>query len=115
MESTILNKLEIAIIEDIAKEYPSIKSHIPRLQVESRENTGVGMYVNLNYNHLDESLIRLKDGTLSTNEIIVIDSLENGLGFVLDVSNGLINFIELFTYGDEFWDGEFSSFKFEKT
>lgn len=115
MENTDLNKLEYSIIENFAKEYPIIKDHVCLLKVESREDTGGGMYVNFAYKYLDDDLVKLEDGTLSTNEIIVLDSLKNGLGFVLDISHGLINFIEMFTYGDDLWNGNFNEFRFEKT
>ena len=114
MDIINMNALEKAILDRISEKYLSVKDHLPYVEVRSRENTGGGMFVNLSYRHLDENLIRLKDGMLSTNEILTLDGLENGLGFVLDVTNGLLNFIELFTYGEETWEGKTTNFKFEK-
>ena len=46
-----LNTLEEAIINEVAKfneiEYSFIKDHLPYLVVKSRENTGIGMYINV--------------------------------------------------------------------
>jgi len=109
-----LNRLEIEILHVIARDYPMVKSHIPYLQIKNREYTGVGMYANFSYqNFTDKEVPPLEDGILSVNQIVTLDGLENGLGFTLDISKGLINFIELFTYDDETWDGSFDVFAFE--
>jgi hypothetical protein len=107
-----LNRLENEILIVIAREYPIIELHIPYLKVESREHTGVGMYVNFSYINLGKGVKPIEDGLLSVNKIISLNSLVNGLGFTLDISNGLINFIEIFTYDDETWDGSFTMFEF---
>lgn len=41
-----LNKLEYSILDRLSTKYPLIKDHIPFLKIYSRENTGVGMYIN---------------------------------------------------------------------
>lgn len=101
-----LNKFELEILDRLSINYPSIKSHIPFLKVGSRENTGVGMYVNFYYINPANELLNLEmtNASISTNETIVIDGLQHGLGYVVDIAEGKILFIELFTYGEE-WDG----------
>lgn len=102
-----LNKIELIILEKLSIEYPTIKNHIPCLRVLSREKTGVGMYVNFCYTDTKSiEKLDINDGVISTNENIAIDNLENGLGYEVDITDGLIKFIEFITYG-EIWDGEF--------
>jgi hypothetical protein len=104
-----LNKFEIAILKRLSIKYPYITDHIPYLLVESRVYTGVGMYVNFSYSkYYSEKLnLDIKNTSLSTNESIEIDSLNYGLGYEVDISNGKIKFIEVITYGEN-WDGKVS-------
>jgi hypothetical protein len=101
-----LNKLETSILERLAKEYPFIKEHIPFLKIDNREYTGVGAYVNFDYDNPNN--IELKSGidnkAISTNERIEIDGLKHGLCYEVDITDGKIKFIELVTFGEE-WNG----------
>ena len=110
-----LNNFELVILEKLANLYPAIKSHIPFLQVEGIEITGVGMYVNFKYKidgkHLE--LIAVNDGELSVEgHKIEIKNLKYGLCDVIAVKDGLIAYIELVTYG-ELWDGDTTGFTIE--
>lgn len=72
------------------------------LEVIRRENTGAGRYVYIKDTN-DQSLV---DGTYSAQfRMIEMDRIRNGLGFVIDVSSSRINYLELFTFGNETWDG----------
>jgi hypothetical protein len=104
-----LNNLEKSILTEIAKVYPELTAHIPALKVKSREITGVGMYVNFEYSGDPNFLPRINHGMLSVNKTVHLDNLKYGLGCVLDILNGKVNFIELFTY-DESWDGTYKTF-----
>ena len=101
-----LNTLEFSILEKLSVKYHFIKEHIPFLKVNSRENTGAGMYVNLIYNTPTDKELHFgeQNSAISTNEIIEIASLKYGLGYEVDIAEGEVKFIELFTYGEE-WDG----------
>jgi len=101
-----LNKLEKAILERLAGKYPKVKQHIPFIKVESRENTGVGMYINFTYYSNNNKILDLgiNNAAISTNESIEIEGLKYGLSYEVDISDGKIKFIELVTYGEE-WDG----------
>lgn len=106
-----LNELEKAILDRISLKYPILKEHIQYLKIKSREPTGVGMYINFcyDYNYIENiEQLDILNASLSTNEIIEIDTLENGLGYEVDITNGYINFIELITYG-ETWDGDLNN------
>jgi len=107
-----LNKLEISILERLSERYASIKMHIPYLQILNRENTGVGMYINFGYSKAPIGNLNIPDSSISTNENIDIKGLKYGLGYEVDISNGKINFIELFTYGEE-WDGIITEYNFK--
>lgn len=101
-----LNKLELSILERLGEKFPFIMQHIPFLKVDSRENTGVGMYINLIYNYTsnNELIFGDQNSAISTNETIEIAGLKYGLGYEVDISEGRIKFIEFVTYGEE-WDG----------
>jgi hypothetical protein len=104
-----LNKLEYSILERLASKYPFVKEHIPFIKVESRLNTGVGMYINLAYNNPSnkELKVGMENTSVSTNEVIQIDGLKYGLTYEVDISDEKIKFIELVTNGED-WDGKVS-------
>jgi hypothetical protein len=110
-----LNQFELSILNNIAKEYPVLKIHIPFLIVISREITGVGMYVHFDYLNQsnDLPLIVSSFHALSANETLVMEGLKNGLAYEISTTNGLIDFMELATC-DEDWDGAIRKFWFEK-
>lgn len=100
-----LNNLEISILDRLSIKYPFVKHHIPFLKVATRENTGVGMYVNFIYDNPDKEIYApIKNSIISTNEIIGIEGLKYGLGYEVDVTDGRMTFIELVTHGEE-WNG----------
>jgi len=110
--------LEQAIISEIAKtndrEFPFINDHIPYLKVKSRRYTGVGVYVNFEYQLKGMTLNQnfQNDLLLSGNKELHLDILKYRLVYVLSISNGRIETLELVTDGDESWDGNYNSFKF---
>ena len=104
-----LNLLELKLLNGLFKKFPTFKSHLDFLKVSTREITGVGMYVNFEYIN---STIYFEDINLlfSNEENIEIDKLKHGLGYVIDVTDGKISFIEFITYGEN-WDGKFGNYK----
>jgi hypothetical protein len=110
-----LNKLEKTILERLQTKYPNIKFHLPLLEVESREITGVGMYINLSYCSPIEKKwdLEINDSSISTNETIILEGLKHGISYEVDVTSGKLRFIELVTHGEK-WDGRISeNFSFE--
>ncbi|MEO5906476.1 MAG: hypothetical protein ABIQ11_07110 [Saprospiraceae bacterium] len=114
-----LNILEQAIVNEIAnyneKQYSFVRSHLPFLRVKSRENTGVGMYVNFEYISGNEP-ITLSDIdviALSSDKSLELDVLKYGLNYELNITKGKIDFLELVTNGES-WDGGFGKFRFVK-
>ncbi len=104
-----LNDLELILLDGLVKKYPSLKVHIPYLKVVYREITGVGMYVNFKYVNFESQSEKI-NMLFSNQENIKIKNLKHGLGYVIDITNGEIKYIEFITYGEN-WDGNVSGFK----
>ncbi len=99
--SNALTTLERELVARTAQDnWPGFQTD--RLQVIKRENTGAGRYVYLK----DDREQDLPDGTYSVEgQMIEMAGVRNGLGFAIDVSASRINYVELFTFGNEDWDG----------
>jgi hypothetical protein len=110
-----LNKLELEIFKRMSIKYPKLIEHYSIIKIQNRKNTGVGMYVDFFYDKKFEDLNKLdiEDGSISTNENIILKNLKYGLGYEICIAAGKIKFIEFFTYGEE-WNGEFIDFCFEE-
>lgn len=112
-----LNKLEKAIINEIVefnkKKYSTIRTHVPYLNVKSRENTGVGIFVYFGYSEEGSNLKmdNSEDIYLSSDKSLELDVLKYGLNYELNITNGKIDFLELVTNGED-WDGGYGDFKF---
>ncbi|MBK9712362.1 MAG: hypothetical protein IPO81_13735 [Kouleothrix sp.] len=99
--TTILTPLERALIELVAAEnWPGFR--IDGLYVKKRENTGVGRYTSLEDSHKQQ----LNDGDYGAQGwLLEMEGIKHGLGFVVNVSAGAINYLEIAVYGNESWDG----------
>lgn len=101
-----LNEFEIAILEQIAMDEPSLLPLIPKLHVLSRKYTGVGSYTNFLFEGNVPVLANKKIG----NPKIVMPNVPNGLGAILFCENGKPIFLETYTYGSDHWDGNHQGF-----
>lgn len=116
MEKFKLNFLEEAILNEIAchngEKYLFLKKHISQLVVKSREYTRVGCYVTFEY--LTNELPHLCTGStyMSSSKSLELDTLKYGLNYDLNITNGVIDFLELVTNGES-WDGNYTSFTLE--
>jgi hypothetical protein len=94
--------MELTCMELIAKQnWPTLR--IDGLRVKRREATGVGCYV-----YFEDSLNQvLADGTYGPEpgRTIEMTGVKFGLDFVVEVSSGRLNYLELVTAGDDGWDG----------
>jgi hypothetical protein len=106
-----LNKLEFEILNRVSEKYPKIKSHLPLLKVKNRLATGVGMYINFVYTEELFDTLEIMNSTLSLNELIQMQGLDDGLNYEVDITDGRINFIEIVSIGDS-WDGAINNFTF---
>ena len=104
---SVPNDFETAILERIALNYPSLREHLGRLHVLSREFTGVGSYTNFRIPEIDSQATRTH---LGLDAVIVMPNVENGMGAVLFCRTGRPECLEIVTFGDASWDGVFDGF-----
>ena len=105
--NSIITSFEIPILFSVLRRhFPDLEDlglSLEALHVVSREYTGVGAYVNFSKNKILSGGINCQ---LGFDGEITIPKLTSGLGAVLAIDDGSINYLELFTYGDEQWDGD---------
>ena len=96
-----LSPLERALVELVASENWK-DFRVDALQVRQRENTGAGRYT-----HFEDRLKQaLRDGTYTAQgKLLQMEGVRDGLAFVVDVTGGVINYLEIAVYGNESWDG----------
>jgi len=109
-DQTILNELEKAILKALTVEHPPLKGMTDRLHVLSREFTGVGSFTHISS---ASSSVELGERQIGLQVSIRIPSVPNGLGAVLFCEEGKPTCLELFTYGDDKWNGQFDGFTIE--
>lgn len=99
--TALLSPLERALVELVASENWQ-DFRVDALQVRRRENTGAGRYT-----YFEDRLKQvLPDGTYTAQEkFLQMDGVKDGLAFVVDISKGAINYLEIAVYGNEGWDG----------
>ena len=109
-----INELESILLNGLIQKYPSLKSHIPYLVITERKSTGAGLLVNFDYSSSAKEL-KFDDinALFSGEENIEIKGLKHGLGYVIDITDGQILYIEFTTYGEN-WNGKIGDFKIVK-
>lgn len=109
-----LTNLESTLLNGLIQKYPTLKSHIPYLKVKERKITATGMEVNFEYLNAEEELsFEDINALFSGEEYIEIKSLKQGLGYVIDITDGKISYIEFTTYGEK-WNGKLDDYKIIK-
>jgi len=98
-------------LERIAQDEPWLQGPFASLHVLSREFTGVGSYTNFACDELDSQ----DDPFPGLDALILVPGVPNGMGAVLHCRAKRPKCLELFTYGDDVWDGTFDGFTFEET
>lgn len=104
------NELECAILERIARNEPWLQGPFSSLHVLSREYTGVGGYTNF----LCDVPEAAGDPFPGLKPLIRVPGVPNGMGAVLTCHGTKPKCLELFTYGDDCWDGTYEGFSFEE-
>lgn len=94
----------LAIADTFPNELSIIKAILETVRVCDVESTGAGVYVKFDQQSQGTPL-SVESGQFGYDGEIEIDGVESGLGAVLDISGKKLNHLELFTYGDENWDG----------
>ncbi|QDP84458.1 hypothetical protein FNJ88_02395 [Chryseobacterium sp. SNU WT5] len=109
-----LNNLESTLLNGLVEKYPSLKSHISYLKVKERIITKTGMQVDFEYVNAEENLdFEDVNALFSGEENIEIKTLKHGLGYVIDITDGKILYIEFTTYGEN-WNGKLGDYKITK-
>ena len=109
-----LTTLESTLLNNLFEKYPALKSHLSYVKVKNRKITKTGMIVNLEYTNAEEELhFEEINALFSAGENIEIKSLKHGLGYVIDITDGKISYIEFTTYGEK-WNGKLDDYKIIK-
>lgn len=109
---TTLSQFELAILSRIAAAVPPLLDLIPKLNVLSREFTGVGSFTRF---RCQEPVPELGDKPITLQSIINVPSVEHGMGAVLFCKDGKPNTLETCTFGDEEWEGDYDGFSIART
>ena len=100
-----LTCFEYSVIESILKKHaPQLLHWLSDLEVESREHTIVGCYVNLvtNRQNKKKSLPgKYKDKYLGIGLYADIQGMEYGVGFMLSTTDGIPDCLEIFSHTSE--------------
>ena len=104
------NDFETAILERLSLSNPALKTFIGKLHVLSREFTGVGSYTSFT---CPEGSDDLGNQSIGLEALIKMPKVENGMGAILFCESGKPSCLEVYTHGDEHWDGEFDGFDVE--
>lgn len=94
-----LSRFECDVIFTIlSNELPKLIGLIQKVNVVSREYTGVGMFINLS---TESDSVSGYSKTLGTSFYANIEGIEHGIGAMLDIDDGLLTVLELFCHGPE--------------
>jgi hypothetical protein len=104
-----LNELELTLLQGLVIKYPQLAIQIPHLKVNKRQLSGFSLYVYFSYQDFKEEP-EMINALFSNGEKIMIPELKEGLSYVIDVTAGLIEHLELTSYKEN-WDGKMSDFQ----
>ena len=104
------NELECAILERIAQDEPWLQGPFASLHVLSREYTGVGGDTNFVCDAPDSE----ESYMVGLKPLVRMPGVPNGIGAVLYCRGTLPHFLELFTHGEDAWDGNYEGFMLEE-
>jgi hypothetical protein len=104
------NEFEAAILGRLASKEPSIKDSLGVLHVLSRRFTGAGSFTDFGS---EESTAGSADTRVGLDAIVKVPGVPNGLGALLFCKQGKPQCLEIFTFGDDHWDGTYSGFSID--
>lgn len=100
-----------AIIDENKNKYAFLLEQFNHLYVKDREFTGVGIYTNFDYYKKTE--FPDVDVIISSNKTLRIIGFENAVTFVLDVTAGKVNFLEIVSNGNDVFMPDKFDYEFE--
>jgi len=109
-----LTDLEMAVLVEMINKCPTDREvflqQLRNCQVVSRENTGCGFYTTLKVDsHVLPS--ESKERQLVQGAHVSCPELEHGAGFILYIQDGYLHMLEGYTFVDDQWPENVSSFK----
>lgn len=104
------NEFEVAILERLARQEPSIRHTLGALHVLSRRFTGVGSFTDF---ASEESPAGSADMRVGLDVIAKVPGVPNGLGALLFCKLGKPLCLEIFAFGNDQWDGNFDGFSID--
>jgi hypothetical protein len=104
------NDFELAILDRIAIKEPSVVGSVQQLHVLSREFTGVGSFTKF---RCDASALAADKRQIALDAGINMPGVPSGMGAVLFCVGGRPECLEVYTFGDDHWDGEYDGFSIE--
>ena len=105
------NEFERAILDLLVVQSPEIGESLESLHVFSREFTGVGSFTNFSCGESDVGMLKRRIGL---NASIHMPAVPNGMGALLFCKGDQPACREIYTYGNEHWDGVYVGFTIEE-
>jgi len=105
------NEFELAILNRLTIKVPTVHSAFDQLHVLSRKYTGVGSYTNF---HIGASSSDTSEQQISLDALITMPGVPNGMGAILFCKGSCLHCLEIFTHGDDRWDGVYDGFAIER-
>jgi hypothetical protein len=105
------NELELAILERLARQEPSIRESAGQLHVVSPKFTGVASFTRF---ACEESSADAPDQQIGLDDVIKMPAVPNGMGAVLFCKGGRPHCLEVYTYGNDRWEGVYDGFAIEQ-
>ena len=101
------NAFEQALLAHMAERDPRIREAVRDLHVLSREFTGAGSYTTF----LCEVPAEAERWHTGLNVLVTVPGVPSGLGAELFFRGARPDFLEIYTHGDELWDGVYDGFE----
>ena len=101
------NEFELAILDRMAAESPTLLAYMRNLHVLSREFTGVGSYTKF---RCEDKGAQSSLQPIALGDLIVMPGVQSGMGAVLYWQGDRPKCLETHTFGAELWDSVFEGF-----
>jgi hypothetical protein len=104
------NDVMRTILENKFEEIDILKEQYRNSQVLKREFTGCGFFSNFIVNDIEKKL-RFENYNMKLSCLGELEGVKDGVGFILFIKDGFIDFLEGYTYGNEAWPEEIRKYK----
>lgn len=104
------NEFELAILNRLASQEPSLRVSLEQLHVLSRQFTGVGSFTNFKCDAAND-----RKRHVGFDGLIHMPTVPNGMGAVLFCRGDRPECLEVYTFGNEHWDGVYDGYSIEES